>query len=126
MAFWDSAWNAITGAFDSVANGAENNGWATDAIEWMGKNKEATNLIGSSLLGIGGYFMQKEASKDLMKQQRELLNLQDRMKSQYSAVPDADTSYRNLTVDHAPNLANGGILTEMKKRSDARSNRLGG
>ena len=69
---------------------------------------------------IGGYFAQKEANRDLMKQQRDLLNMQDRLKSQYSAVPDTDASYRNLVVDDTPNLANGGILTEMKKRSDAR------
>ncbi|MBN6067404.1 hypothetical protein HYE54_01045 [Aggregatibacter actinomycetemcomitans] len=114
MAFWDSAWSAISGAGSWLGNAAG------AASEWMEKNKNATNIIGSTLMGVGGYFAQKEANKDLMKQQRELLNLQDRMKSKYSAVPDADTSYRNLVVDDVPNLANGGILTEMSKRSGAR------
>lgn len=118
MAFWDTAWSAITGAFDSTADGAKSNGWATNALNWMDKNKAAANLLGNAIGGIGGYFAQKEAGRDLMKQQRELLNLQDRMKSQYSAVPNADTSYRNLVVDNTPNLANGGILTEMKNRAD--------
>ena len=27
MAFWDTAWSAITGAFDSTADGAKSNGW---------------------------------------------------------------------------------------------------
>lgn len=120
MAFWDTAWSAITGAFDSIENGAKSNGWATNALNWMDKNKAATNLLGNAIGGIGGYFAQKEASKDLMKQQRDLLNMQDRLKSQYSAVPDTDASYRNLVVDNTPNLATGGILTEMKKRSDVR------
>lgn len=112
MAFWDSAWSAISdaGSWLGEAAGA--------ASKWMENNKNTANIIGSGLMGVGGYFAQKEANKDLMKQQRELLNLQDRMKSQYSAVPNADTSYRNLVVDNTPNLANGGILTEMKKRSD--------
>ena len=46
-----------------------------------------------------------------MRQQRELLNMQDQLKSQYSAVPDVDVSYNSLTVDNSPGLANGGILT---------------
>ena len=120
MAFWDTAWSAITGAFDYTADGAKSNGWATDALNWMDKNKAATNLLGNAVAGIGGYFAQKEAGRDLMKQQRELLNLQDQMKSKYSTVPDADISYRSLTVDEAPGLANGGILTEMKKRTEAK------
>lgn len=120
MAFWDTAWSAITGAFDSTADDAKSNGWATDALNWMDKNKAATNLLGNAVAGIGGYFAQKEAGRDLMKQQRELLNLQDQMKSKYSTVPDVDISYRSLTVDEAPGLANGGILTEMKKRTEAK------
>ncbi|VTX83738.1 hypothetical protein [uncultured Aggregatibacter sp.] len=120
MAFWDTAWSAITGAFDSTADGAKSNGWATDALNWMDKNKAATNLLGNAVAGIGGYFAQKEAGRDLMKQQRELLNLQDQMKSKYSTVPDTDISYRSLTVDEAPGLANGGILTEMKKLTEAK------
>lgn len=120
MAFWDTAWSAITGAFDSTADGAKSNGWATDALNWMDKNKAAANLLGNAVAGIGGYFAQKEAGRDLMKQQRELLNLQDQMKSKYSTVPDADISYRSLTVDEAPGLANGGILTEMKKRTEVK------
>lgn len=120
MAFWDTAWSAITGAFDSTENGAKLNGWATNALNWMDKNKAATNLLGNAIGGIGGYFAQKEANRDLMKQQRDLLNMQDRLKSQYSAVPDTDASYRNLVVDDTPNLANGGILTEMKKRTEAK------
>lgn len=124
MSFWDGAWSAVTGAFDVAGqNGAEPNGWLTNvgdafgkAAEWMGNHKEATNLIGSTLLGVGSYFAQKEQNKDLMKQQRELLNMQDALKSKYSAVPDVDVSYNSLTVDNSPNLANGGILTEMKNK----------
>ncbi|HDR1425303.1 TPA: hypothetical protein QB198_002508 [Pasteurella multocida] len=114
MAFWDSAWSAITGAFSQ----GENPGWIGKAASWMGKNPTTTNIIGSSLMGIGGYFAQKEANRDLMRKERELLNLQDEMKSKYSAVPNVDSGYGGLTVDDEPNLANGGILTEIKKRAE--------
>lgn len=120
MAFWDTAWNAISEAGSWLGDAANS------ASKWVDNNKNLANIAGTTLMGIGGYFAQKEANKDLMRQQRELLNLQDQMKSQYSAVPDADTSYRNLTVDESPNLANGGILTEMKKRSEARASKFGG
>lgn len=114
MAFWDSAWNAISEAGSWLGEAAGS------ASKWMENNKNTANFLGSGLSAIGGYFAQKEANRDLMKQQRDLLNMQDRLKSQYSAVPDTDASYRNLVVDNTPNLANGGILTEMKKRSNAR------
>ena len=127
--FWDNAWSAITGAFDGAGeNGATSNGWLTnvgDAIgkagKWMENNKEATNLLGNTLLGVGSYFAQKEANKDLMRMEREKLNLQDELKSKYSAVPDVDISYNSLTVDNSPGLANGGILTEMKKKMDSKN-----
>lgn len=119
MAFWDGAWDAITGAFDvKDVDGAKVNGWATEAINWMDNHKGAANILGNTVMGIGGYFAQKQAGKDLIKQQRDLLNLQDQMKSRYSAVPDSDWSYKSLTVDDSPSLANGGILTEMKKKAD--------
>uniref|UniRef100_Q0I4L5 Hemophilus-specific protein, uncharacterized n=1 Tax=Histophilus somni (strain 129Pt) TaxID=205914 RepID=Q0I4L5_HISS1 len=101
MSFWDSAWGAIT-----------------EAANWMEKNQAATNLMGSVLQGTAGYFLQKEQNKNLMRQQRELLNLKDEMQSKYSAVPEVDSGYGGLVVDEAPNLANGGILTELKKRSE--------
>ena len=127
--FWDNAWSAITGAFDVAGeNGATSNGWLTnvgDAIgkagKWMESNKEATNLLGNTLLGVGSYFAQKEANKDLMRMEREKLNLQDELKSKYSSVPDVDISYNSLTVDNSPGLANGGILTEMKKKIDSKN-----
>lgn len=127
--FWDNAWSAITGAFDVAGEkGATSNGWLTnvgDAIgkagKWMENNKEATNLLGNTLLGVGSYFAQKEANKDLMRMEREKLNLQDELKSKYSAVPDVDISYNSLTVDNSPGLANGGILTEMKKKMDGKN-----
>lgn len=127
--FWDNAWSAITGAFDVAGEkGATSNGWLTnvgDAIgkagKWMENNKEATNLLGNTLLGVGSYFAQKEANKDLMRMEREKLNLQDELKSKYSAVPDVDISYNSLTVDNSPGLANGGILTEMKKKMDSKN-----
>lgn len=127
--FWDNAWSAITGAFDVAGeNGATSNGWLTnvgDAIgkagKWMENNKEATNLLGNTLLGVGSYFAQKEANKDLMRMEREKLNLQDELKSKYSSVPDVDISYNSLTVDNSPGLANGGILTEMKKKMDSKN-----
>ena len=119
MAFWDTAWDAITGAFDvKDVNGATSNGWLTEVGNWMDNHKNATNILGNALAGVGSYYAQNQANKDLMRQQRELLNMQDALKSQYSAVPDADSSYKNLTVDNAPGLANGGILTEMKKDID--------
>lgn len=108
MAFWDSAWSAVTGAGE----------WLGKTANWMEKNPNTTNIIGNTLAGIGGYFAQKEANKDLMRQQRELLNLKDEMQSKYSAVPNVDSGYGGLIVDDAPNLANGGILTEIKKRAD--------
>nr|DAX74716.1 MAG TPA: hypothetical protein [Caudoviricetes sp.] len=127
--FWDNAWSAITGAFDVAGEkGATSNGWLTnvgDAIgkagKWMENNKEATNLLGNTLLGVGSYFAQKEANKDLMRMEREKLNLQDELKSKYSSVPDVDISYNSLTVDNSPGLANGGILTEMKKKMDSKN-----
>lgn len=103
--FFDKVWGVVSGTSN-----------------WMNDNPTATNLIGSTLMGVGGYFAQKEANKNLMRQQRELLNLQDEMRSKYSAVPDTDFTYKSLTVDEAPNLANGGILTELKKRSDEKHN----
>lgn len=128
MAFWDGAWSAITGALDVAGeNGVKSNGWLTNvgnalgtATDWMDKHKAASNIIGNVIAGAGGYFAQKQSGKDLIRQQRELLNLQDQMKSKYSAVPDADWSYKSLTVDDSPGLANGGILTEMKKRSETK------
>ena len=122
--FWDNAWSAITGALDVAGEkGATSNGWLTnigDAIgkagKWMENNKEATNLLGNTLLGVGSYFAQKEQNKDLMRQQRELLNMQDALKSKYSAVP-----YNSLTVDNSPGLANGGILTEMQSKLERKN-----
>ncbi|WP_075321601.1 hypothetical protein [Histophilus somni] len=101
MSFWDSAWSVIT-----------------ESAKWMEKNQVATNLMGSVLQGTAGYFLQKEQAKNQMRQQRELLNLKDEMQSKYSAVPEVDSGYGGLVVDEAPNLANGGILTELKKRSE--------
>ncbi|MGC7559330.1 hypothetical protein ACPEEL_02530 [Pasteurella sp. PK-2025] len=109
--------------FDGVISGI------TKAANWMQENPAATNLFGGILTGVGSYYAQKQANKDLMRQQeaqyknmleyqKELLGLQDKMKEKYSAVPDVDFGYGGLVVDDAPNLANGGILTEMKKRSD--------
>lgn len=113
--FWDSAWNAVSGAASWLGDAA------SSASKWMESNKEATNLLGNTLLGVGSYFAQKEQNKDLMKQQRELLNMKDALKSQYSAVPDVDISYNSLTVDNSPGLANGGILTEMEKKMDSKN-----
>ena len=96
--FWDSAWNTVSEAASWLGDAA------SKASKWMENNKEATNLLGNTLLGVGSYFAQKEQNKDLMKQQRELLNMQDALKSKYSAVPDVDVSYNNLTVDNSPNL----------------------
>ena len=115
MSFWDSAWSAVSDAASWLGDAA------SSASNWMSNNKEATNLIGSTLLGVGSYLAQKEANKDLMKQQRELLNMQDALKSQYSAVPDVDVSYNSLTVDNSPGLANGGILTEMQSKLERKN-----
>lgn len=113
--FWDNAFEAISGAASWLGDAAG------EASKWMENNKTATNLLGNTLLGVGQYFAQKEANKDLMKQQRELLNMQDALKSQYSAVPDVDVSYNSLTVDNSPGLANGGILTEMQSKLDRKN-----
>ena len=109
MSFWDSAWSAVSDAASWLGDAA------SSTADWM------SNLIGSTLLGVGGYLAQKEANKDLMKQQRELLNMQDKLKSQYSAVPDVDISYKTLTVDNSPGLANGGILTEMQSKLERKN-----
>lgn len=113
--FWDSAWSTVSGAASWLGDAASTAG------KWMENNKEATNLIGNTLLGVGSYFAQKEANKDLMRMEREKLNLQDELKSKYSSVPDVDISYNSLTVDNSPGLANGGILTEMKKKIDGKN-----
>lgn len=113
--FWDNAFEAISGAASWLGNAAG------EASKWMENNKTATNLLGNTLLGVGSYFAQKEQNKDLMRQQRELLNMQDALKSKYSEVPDVDVSYKNLTVDDSPNLANGGILTEMQNKLDRKN-----
>lgn len=110
--FWDSVWSTVSGAASWLGDAA------STASKWMENNKEATNLLGNTLLGVGSYFAQKEANKDLMRMEREKLNLQDELKSKYSSVPDVDISYNSLTVDNSPGLANGGILTEMKKKID--------
>lgn len=115
MSFWNDAWDAITGAFSQI-EGKE--GWIGNAASWMENNKVATNLIGGTLLGVGNYFAQKEANKDLMRKEKELLNLKDQLQSKYSEVPEIDFTKYSLTVDDTPNLANGGILTEMKKRHE--------
>ena len=47
--------------------------------------------------------------------------MQAALKSKSSAVPDVDISYNSLTVDNSPGLANGGILTEMKKKMDSKN-----
>ncbi|WP_101774980.1 hypothetical protein [Pasteurella oralis] len=114
MSFWNNAWDSITGAFSQ----GENAGWIGSAASWMENNKVATNLIGNTLAGVGSYFAQKEANKDLMRKERELLNLKDELQSKYSKVPETDFGYGGLTVDNTPNLANGGILTEIKKRAE--------
>lgn len=113
--FWDKAFEAISGAASWLGDAA------SSASKWMKSNKEATNLLGNTLLGVGSYFAQKEQNKDLMKQQRELLNMQDALKSKYSAVPDVDVSYNSLTVDNSPGLANGGILTEMQSKLERKN-----
>lgn len=113
--FWDSAWNTVSEAASWLGDAA------SKASKWMENNKEATNLLGNTLLGVGSYFAQKEQNKDLMKQQRELLNMQDALKSKYSAVPDVDVSYNSLTVDNSPGLANGGILTEMQSKLERKN-----
>lgn len=113
--FWDNAWSTVSGAASWLGDAASTAG------KWMENNKEAMNLIGNTLLGVGSYFAQKEANKDLMRMEREKLNLQDELKSKYSAVPDVDISYNSLTVDNSPGLANGGILTEMKKKMDSKN-----
>ncbi|MCK8911377.1 hypothetical protein MY729_09855, partial [Haemophilus influenzae] len=78
MAFWDGAWDAISGAGKWLGE------TAGSAMDWMDNHKAASNIIGNVIAGAGGYFAQKQAGKDLIRQQRELLNLQDQMKSKYS------------------------------------------
>lgn len=112
MAFWDEAWNAISEAGSWLGDSAH------AASKWLENNKTTANILGNGLIGVGSYYAQKEASKDLMRQQRELLNMQDKLKSKYSAVPNVDAGYKNLVVDNTPNLANGGILTEMRNRTE--------
>lgn len=108
MAFsFSDVWNTVTGAFGSDSN-------------WLENNKNTANLIGNTLVGVGGYFAQKEQAKDQMKALREQMDLERQLKSEYSAVPEVDTTYNSLTVGESPSLAGGGILTEMKKRADER------
>lgn len=99
--FWNTVFGGITGA-----------------AKWLGENQGAATLMGGVLQSVSGYYTQKQQAKDLLRQQRELLNLKDEMQSKYSAVPEVDSGYGGLVVDEAPNLANGGILTELKKRSE--------
>ena len=47
MSFWDSAWSAVSGAASWLGDAA------SSTANWMSNNKEATNLIGSTLLGVG-------------------------------------------------------------------------
>lgn len=101
----------MAGIWDSIVNGI------TGAAKWMGENKAVTELLGGAVMGTAGYLAQKEANRDLMKLEREKLKIQDELKSKYSSVPETDWSYNNLVVDDRPNLATGGILTELDKRS---------
>lgn len=97
MSFFDSAWDVIS-----------------RASTWMENNKSATHLIGTSLMAGAGYFAQKEANKDLIRRERE----REKERERYAEVPDIDFAKYSLTVDESPNLANGGILTALKKRSE--------
>lgn len=104
-------------------------GGITDAAKWMSANKETTALLGNVALGVGGYFMEKEKQKGLMRQERELLRLKDELQSKYSGVPDVDFTYDETLVDgmfDEPNLATGGILTEIKRQGEEETRRRKG
>lgn len=51
--------------------------------------------------------------------EQKLLQLKDQIESQYYKVPEMNFERYALTAtEEAPNLANGGILTEMRKRKE--------
>ncbi|OBX02791.1 hypothetical protein QV06_10730 [Gallibacterium genomosp. 3] len=123
MAFsFSDVWNTVTGAFSTGDANGKGAGWIGSALNWVNNkdNANTVNLLGNTLMGVGGYFAQKEQAKDQMKALREQMELQRQLKSEYSAVPEVDTTYNSLTVGESPSLAGGGILTEMKKRADER------
>ncbi|OBX09605.1 hypothetical protein QV08_01330 [Gallibacterium salpingitidis] len=119
---FSDVWNTVTGAFSTGDANGKGAGWIGGAVNWLENNKNTANLIGNTLMGVGGYFAQKEQAKDQMKALREQMDLERQLKSEYSAVPEVDTTYNSLTVGESPSLAGGGILTEMKKRTDERRN----
>lgn len=108
----------ISGIVDSITGAFSEGGFLDNAANWMENHSTATNIIGSVLSGVGSYYAQKEANKKALRQEERLLRLQDELKSQYSAVPEVNSDYSSLTVNEEPNLATGGILTELKKRSE--------
>lgn len=105
-------WNSVTGALGSAASWLNNK-----------ENANTVNLLGTALMGVGGYFAQKEQAKDQMRFLREKMNLEKQLKSEYSKVPEVDITYDSLTVDESPSLAGGGILTEMQKRTNDKNKR---
>ena len=118
MSFWDTAWEGISKAGSWLGDSV------SSASKWAEANPGTANILGNIALGVGTYFADKHKHKDLMRKQLELLNIEDRLKSKYSAVPEVDSSYNSLVVDRSKGLANGGILTEM--REDLRRKPQGG
>ncbi|HDZ3739136.1 TPA: hypothetical protein RSW73_000243 [Vibrio cholerae] len=109
--------------FDSTINSGERSilGTIGDGLsktsDWMEKNPTTTKLLGSGLIGVGGYLGQKQLMKQEMDSYKDRLNMENQMRKEWSAVPNVDAGYGNLTVSESPNLASGGILTRMKKKA---------
>ncbi|ATD27100.1 TPA: hypothetical protein ACMDTO_000097 [Vibrio cholerae] len=108
---FDNVVNLVTGVGQTAAKAA------TTAANWMEKNPTTTTLLGSGLIGVGGYLGQKQLMKQEMDSYKDRLNMENQMRKEWSAVPNVDAGYGNLTVSESPNLASGGILTRMKKKA---------
>jgi len=54
----------------------------------------------------------------LLQREEHMAKLQDDLQSQYYKVPNVDFERYSLTANESPNLATGGILTEMRKRKE--------
>ncbi|EKF9829406.1 hypothetical protein O1D23_000863 [Vibrio cholerae] len=108
----------LDATIDMITNiGSKAASAASATANWMEKNPTTTTLLGSGLIGVGGYLGQKQLMKQEMDSYKDRLNMENQMRKEWSAVPKIDTGYDKLTVSDSPNLASGGILTRMKKKA---------
>lgn len=83
-------------------NGVTN--FATEAFDWIGKNPEASNIIGGVALGAAQGYMQAGQAKDQRAFEREMY---DRQREDRMAKPGEVQNYDS----HLNNISGRGLLT---------------